>query len=495
MSRPRTGSAYERRGGIVIAVSLWRSGGRWVRLCPPRADGVPVDLIHARAVASDLQRRYDAELWVPDAETREPAEPPPTPPPAWPSVTPVYPPVVPVPPPVVPVPPPVAAARETTVLDHARAWIKTEQYESASRDSASIERYLAPSEFGKMLVGEVRARHVLGFIRWLGELPSQRGGTLAPRTVRNVYDVVRRSLDAAVIEELLTANPCHALHKKLPAIEDKDPGARQGWIYTRDEVERLIADPALLPDRRVSYAILFLTGMRFGEFAALRWKDWDRTLQPLTRLTIWRAIKSVTKREAQTKTGAVKLVPVHETLNTLLTAWRERGWRELIGRDPTDEDLVMPSRSGSVRGVHAGNRYLREDSQRLGIRVRHQHCARHTLISLAQDDGADGSVLRWVTHAPPRSAFDGYTRQQWGRLCAELCKLRISLREIKEPSAPPAKTTRPWVEAQRRKGFASSSASTRRGASASARDCSVTRRKHTGIEPAVRRVERRHHRF
>lgn len=52
---------------------------------------------------------------------------------------------------------------------------------------------------------------------------------------------------------------------------------------------------------------------------------------------------------------------------------RPLGWRELIGRDPTDEDLIMSSRSGSVRGVHAGNRYLREDCERLGIRPRHQH--------------------------------------------------------------------------------------------------------------------------
>ena len=304
-----------------------------------------------------------------------------------------------------------------------------------------------------MPVADVRAKHVLAFIRYLEALPSERGGTLAPRTVRNIYDVARRALDAAVIEELLTANPCHVLHRKLPAIEDKVPGARQGWIYARDEVERLIADPAILPDRRVSYAVLFLTGCRFGELAALRWKDWDRTLAPLTRLTVSRAIKSVSRREAQTKTGAVKLVPVHPTLEAVLAQWHATGWKELMGRDPTPDDLLMPSRRGNAREVHNGNRYLREDSVRLGMRPRHQHCTRHTLISLAQDDGADGSVLRWITHAPPRSAFDGYTRQQWGRLCAELGKLRIALREIAETTAP-AKMTAPWLAAQHRGGFA-----------------------------------------
>lgn len=485
MARPRTGSAYEKDSIIMVAISL-RSDGeksrRWVHACPARADGVPVDLIHARAVAADLQRRYDAGEWDPDAPPAPPPAPAPPTTPA-PTLSPTAPSTAPV------------TASSPTVLVHARAWIATQRYESAPKDTATIERYLAKSDFAKMLVADVRAKHVLGFIRFLEALPSERGGTLAPRTVRNIYDVARRALDAAVIEELLTANPCHVLHRKLPAIEDKVPGARQGWIYSRDEVERLIADPAILPDRRVSYAVLFLTGCRFGELAALRWKDWDRTLAPLTRLTVSRAIKSVSRREAQTKTGAVKLVPVHPTLETVLAAWHAAGWKALMGRDPTSDDLLMPSRRGNAREVHNGNRYLREDSVRLGLRPRHQHCARHTLISLAQDDGADGSVLRWVTHAPPRSAFDGYTRQQWGRLCAELGKLRIALREITETTAP-AKTTAPWLVAQRRRGFATGFATealpTRPERHETPSKQAKTKRKHRGIEsrpaPGIRHI-------
>jgi HTH-like domain len=59
------------------------------------------------------------------------------------------------------------------------------------------------------------------------------------------------------------------------------------------------------------------------------------------------------------------------------------------------------------------------------IRKRHQHAARHAFITRIQDDGADGAVVRWITHAPPKSAFDGYSRAQWVRLCAEAGKLRF----------------------------------------------------------------------
>ncbi|MBI5511461.1 MAG: tyrosine-type recombinase/integrase [Deltaproteobacteria bacterium] len=408
MTRPRTGSAYAKDGGFAIAISL-RPGSkpsRFVKPCPPRADGVPVDLIHARAVAADLQRRYDAGDWDPmaPAPTPEPAEAAPF-------------------------------TKLTPVVEYARAWIKTQRYESAPKDAKVLERYLAKAPLGAMPVGEVRAKHMLAFIHWLEAQPSERGNTLAPRTVRNAYDVVRRALDAAVIEELLTVNPCHAVHGKLPSIEDKVPGARQGWIYARDDIERLLSDHRIPLPRRVAYGLQFLTGCRFGELAVLRWSDYDTTMQPLGRLTIARAKKSVSKKEASTKTGAVKLVPVHPTLARLLDVWWRLGWNALIGRAPKAGDLLIPNQFERVRDGSRHNRDLGRDCAKLGIRHRHQHCARHSFISHVQDDGGDGQVIRWITHAPPRTAFDGYTRQQWTKLCAELGKLRIDLRE--DPLPPP----------------------------------------------------------
>lgn len=223
MTRPRTGSAYEKDGVIAVAISL-RPGSkpsRWVKPCPPRPDGVPVDMIHARAVAADLQRRYDAGEWDPFAPTPTPA------------------------------PDAAPFTKFTPVIEYARAWVKVQRYESAPKEAMVLERYLAKSSLGAMPVGEVRAKHILAFIQWLEVQPSERGGALAPRTVRNAYDVVRRSLDAAVIEELLTVNPCHAVHGKLPSIEDKVPGARQGWLYSRHEIEQLLSDHRVPFPRRV----------------------------------------------------------------------------------------------------------------------------------------------------------------------------------------------------------------------------------------------------
>lgn len=438
--RPRTGSAYVRHGVIVVAVNL-RPGSRsrrWIEECPPRRDGHPVDLIYARAIAAELQRRYDAGEWDPEvmpavlpAVTAPAAALPPT----SSSVMARAPAVVTTPKPAVHRVPVVTSARSVApaasaspgVLSYAREWIKKQRYESAPKDAARIELYLAKGPLADRPLAELRPRHVLEYITWLGEQPSLRGGTLAPRTIRGAYDVLRRSLDAAVIDELLTANPCAPIRGKLPSIEDKDPTARETWVYTRDEIVRLLTDPRILPVRRVCYALQFVTGMRVGELAVLRWKDYDASMKPLGRLTIRRAVKSVSLREAQTKTAAVKLVPVHPALASVLDAWRAAGWAEYMGQTPKIDDLVVPNKDGKVRNTNRQNRDLGRDCRRIGLVHRHQHAMRHTFITLVQDDGADGQVIRWITHAPPRTAFDNYTRAQWNRLCEELLKLRIDL--------------------------------------------------------------------
>ncbi|MBL8680128.1 MAG: tyrosine-type recombinase/integrase [Myxococcales bacterium] len=320
-----------------------------------------------------------------------------------------------------------------TVLSYARKWIETQTYESKPKDAARIELYLAPSVIALVPLVDLRAKHVLAHIQWLSKRPSERGGTLAPRTVRSAYDVLRRSLDAAVIDEFIAANPCAPIRGKLPAIEDKDPTARQGWLYSREEIVRLLTDERIPEVRRVSYALQFLTGMRVGELAVLRFKDYDPKTKPLGRLTIARAVKSVSLREAQTKTGAIKFAPVHPTLAPILERWRTKGFALYMGREPTDADLIVPNQHNEVRNTNRHNRDLGRDCAKLGIEHRHQHTMRHSFITHALDDGADGNILRWITHAPPRTAFDTYARGQWQRLCSEVSKLAIALPAESDP--------------------------------------------------------------
>lgn len=60
-------------------------------------------------------------------------------------------------------------------------------------------------------------------------------------------------------------------------------------VVTRDEVEVIISADSTPDDRRVLSSLMFLGAMRFGEAAALTWRDYDATCTPLGKLVIERA--------------------------------------------------------------------------------------------------------------------------------------------------------------------------------------------------------------
>lgn len=402
MPRARQGSAFVKRGRLTIQVRLRPGAPRrfWLRECP--AD---MTLLQARAAAEDFQRKYDAGTWdplatKPDATAAQPAAP-------------------------------------QDVRTFVDGWARAQTYESAPKDRKVLAKYLADDPIGGMPVASLRPKHLADFVGRLSAAPSPRGGALAARSVRNVYDALRRALDAAVVAELLPANPCAVLRRVLPEVVDKDPEARDGWFFPRGEVWSLMTDARVNAARRVVYALEFLTGCRPGEFAVLRWRDWDRAVEPLTRLTITRAMKSVSRKVGRTKTGARKPVPVHPFLASVLADWRAEGWRAFMGRDPQPDDLIVPNQDGAPRNTNRANRDFKRDLAKLELRERHHYCTRHTFITQVQDDGADRDIIKWVTHAPPKSAHDGYTRTLWTRLCAELAKLRVGPAQGLTPRSTP----------------------------------------------------------
>lgn len=413
-----------RKGWVRLKGSTWyvgltlRSGRSFERQVPAPSDGLPIDANYLALVRSELVREYISGAWDPEAP--EPSAAPASPVPEIP-----------------------------TFISFVRRFAGSRSYESAAKDRRRVECYLADCPLAELPVPELRSNHGPLLVNHLRALPSRRGGKLGASAVRSIFDVCQRALDEAVEDGLLSVNPFRSPRSRnaLPEKEHKDPGALARWCYSRRDVERLIADPRVGPDRRVLYALLFLTGMRPGELGALRFGDWDRSVSPLTRITIAVAVKSVSKAEGKTKTRAIKQVPVHPTLAAILGDWEARGWEEHMGRAPRPGDYVVPStrgrRKGQPRNGSTTTRTFHADCEALGLPSLHLYCARHTFITLTQEDDGDGMVLRWITHAPPKTAYDGYTRQNWKSLCRELIKLQIALlasTDVAEASIGPEAT-------------------------------------------------------
>ena len=339
-----------------------------------------------------------------------------------------------------------ASTSANTVRAFAGKWMKERDTGTKNDDQGRLDNQILPA-LGHIPIAELRPRHVRDFVEKLKVTKKQRqmrkDGTLvgeeeniAPRTVLHIYGTLRSMLNDAVADEVIASSPC-VLKDELPEKKDKDRTWRRTAVFTRDEVQTVIsASSSKIPDdRREMYAIMFLGAMRFGEAAALTWRDYDAAATPLGKIVVEKSYSSKQKRVKETKTDNPREMPVHPTLAKILATWKLGGRERTYGKAPKDGDLI-------VRTRRAGQQYKAADTQvrfvedlaKLGLRTkastpnRRGHDLRRTLITLARADGAIDSLLRWVTHGPrPSEILDVFSSPPWAELCREISKLRIRL--------------------------------------------------------------------
>jgi len=324
-----------------------------------------------------------------------------------------------------------------TVAEYAERWIE-EQRERGVRsircEAQKLRDHILPL-IGDSVLDELRPKDVIALVRELRRRETLTGkGRLAPRTVRNAYAVFQRMCRDAVIDETIMATPCVLPTGALPEKRDKDPSWRARAIFTRAEVEALISDERVPWDRRVFYALLFLTGGRIGEASGRRWEHYDPEAKPLGQLVI-----ATQYDDEPLKTGVPRVMPVHPTLAAILAEWRLTGFAMFLQRTPRPSDFIVPetdrahsSRTGSYRRQGTSLRRLHRDLETLGLRARRQHDARRTLITIGRSDGCDSDVLRACTHGSSRDVFDDYTTWPWEVRCREVAKINIRRRGVAE---------------------------------------------------------------
>jgi integrase len=316
-----------------------------------------------------------------------------------------------------------------TVEGFAHGWVK-ERGLDAANDESRLRLHVFPS-IGPMLLEDVQPRHLAAL--------AKEWAPLAPRTRRNVYSVLKALFrDARIAGVLQGPDPCILTHRQLGKVRDAKRGWRQNAIFTRDELQGLLADDRLSLAQRVWYGLLGVGMLRTGEAAGLRWGK----LQPAEPLG--RIVVDTSYDRGRTKTEDERWMPIHPSLAALLAEWKLGGWAQLFGRPPAAGDLVCPcpppttrgprKPAGAMRDKNWARKRFVKDLAALQLRHRRAHDLRRTGISLAQDDGADRSILRWGTHAPPREVFDLYTTLQWSTLCREIGKLQVSARMIRAGS-------------------------------------------------------------
>lgn len=143
MGRPSTGSVSERAPG-QWRVQLTLNKRRWSRDVPPPPNGAPITRAYALRVRDTLLDQWNRGLWNPWAEEE---------------ATPKGP---------------------HTVESYLRAWALKLDNNSADEDRALVERYVAGSAFGAILLSELRPKHVAARLAWRESTVALATITLSP---------------------------------------------------------------------------------------------------------------------------------------------------------------------------------------------------------------------------------------------------------------------------------------------------------------------------
>lgn len=313
-----------------------------------------------------------------------------------------------------------------TLASYAKAWLEKRERDgvaSVRDDRGRLTNHVIPV-IGDMKLSDVRNKHVADLVRRLN-----RDEDMAPRTVLNVYGVLRTMFRDVMRDELIDKNPCDPTPPELPEKMDKDPEWRDRAVWEMQEVIALVTDERLPVERRVQYALKSLAGLRHGEVAGLRWRNWDDTEKPLTKLSIARSYNN-----KRTKTKVTRPVPVHPELAKVLRLWREQHWPRIYGRVHSADDLIVPTRTQKPVSANDAVRYLKDDAATLGFnlevsahRDRGGHDLRGWFITTCLDNGASIEALQRVTHTKPKDVMSGYTRLPYSSLCTAVQCLPISL--------------------------------------------------------------------
>lgn len=305
-----------------------------------------------------------------------------------------------------------------TVREYAEQWLKTRgDVITVDDDRTRLDQQILPV-IGDLRVGEVETKHILGLLEVWRTKVSARGTPFGKNTIRNFYGIVVTFFLDAEQQGLTLRNPCAGVRKsqrpqKAPRHEV------QGIAFTPEQVSRLISDERTPADRRVLYALAFLTGTRFGETAGLRWRDYDPKREPLGHLRVERQYEDQPLKGKRGQGGPPRDVPVHPTLAVILAEWKLGGFPALLGRVAQPDDFIVPSREGRCRSLRHSARKLAEDCARIGIEWKEStHVARRTFITLSMAGGASEAWLRRITHNASGDVLAGYQVNDWSAMCS-----------------------------------------------------------------------------
>ena len=226
---------------------------------------------------------------------------------------------------------------------------------------------------------------------------------LNPNTVGVMQGVLSVALNQAVDDGLIPTNP--AARVKKAAVRGESPMR----ALSNEEASRLILAAEGTRDEAL-ITLALRTGMRQGEFAALRWEDLD--LSERGSVTVRRSADTRTRtRVSTTKTGEDRRIGIGARTVAVLKAHKKRQLEErMVAPSWADPGLVFPNTKGKIRRRDSVMRSLRRFLVEAGLPAEVRfHDLRHTAATLAIKQGIPiPTVSKMLGHSDPAMTLRRY---------------------------------------------------------------------------------------
>jgi integrase len=221
-----------------------------------------------------------------------------------------------------------------------------------------VEKRILPT-FGDIPLGELDASTIGA---WKAAMVAER---LSPQTVNTYLSLLGTILNAAVDDDYLPRSPLMRKSGagRTAATRNQPVPRREVWL-AREQLGRLAA--AIDQRYRALVLVAALTGLRWGELAALRWDDLrldlpldDGAVAGPGRLRVTRAISDPRRsgrgieKAPKTEAGRRVLALDQETIDAFLAH------RALVGGSSSGRVFTTPGGSRGAGGTLARNNFVR----------------------------------------------------------------------------------------------------------------------------------------
>ena len=313
-----------------------------------------------------------------------------------------------------------------TVADYLERWLA--DYAKSNVSGKTFERYvemvrkqLIPA-LGAHALPKLQPLHIQSFYTQALESGRLDGnGGLSPQTVLHHHRVLREALGRAVKWQLLTRNPADAVEPPRPA--------RREMRSINETQTAWLLDIASGTRFYVPVLLAVTSGMRRGEFLALRWSDVD----------LFSGMVAVCRSIEQTKTGVRfkstkgkkgRAVPVPNLTRQALQEHRraQDAQRQQLGAAYEDQDLVCAREDGSLWKPDTFTSDFAKLATRAGMKGVRLHDMRHSHATQLLGQGVHPKIVsERLGHSNVAITLDVYSHVLPGMQEDAVAKVNTSL--------------------------------------------------------------------